>query len=397
MKHLELVKAAAERKIAELAGDTGPSAPATGAPADKLKTIGWNEILVKRDPVKWLCEPLGIVRGGGRANIITAQPGVGKTLSVQALALAVATGGKVFGEFACAQGPVLHVDLDQGEGNTLTKYQLLASGAAIKGTADLECSFERFALTRRGEVDPAAAMRLRRTIEGKALVIIDSLRVLAPEIEEKDSRIATVLTELFHISEDTKATIILIHHSGKGPGTELRGSNAILGVASTCWHLTREREPGAPLLWSEFNASRDRLGEAKPFATARVEVDGGVRLEIADHRPRAEATGVVTSGERQAVARELKDLLATEGAEATAVSKSQLEEHFKQHSKVLGIGRNRLRVVLNVMNDNGEVQLEGSGRGKPTQVYLLDSGLSLAAPGKWVAPGISKNTEKKSP
>jgi hypothetical protein len=63
-------------------------------------------------------------------NLIAGYGFTGKTIAAQALALAIASGGRVWDMFAARSGRVLHLDYEQGQRLTNERYQRLARGVA---------------------------------------------------------------------------------------------------------------------------------------------------------------------------------------------------------------------------------------------------------------------------
>lgn len=328
----------------------GPGNDNADASNGALECMSWNEIMAPLPEVSWICERLGIA-AGGRPNILAAPAGAGKTLSAQALALAVASGQRrLFGEFECAHGPVLHIDLDQGQRATQHRYQMLAQGMRLKRSdaIDLQCSFFGLSLTHGERIDAKAVERLARTVRGKTLVIVDSLRALAPGIDENDSAFGSVLGALAEISNDVGVTWLVIHHSGKGDGTAVRGSSAIRDRAGCIWALTRE---GDALHWTQDKISEMAIDPAARFATTLETTPGlGVELRIAPDEPSAgKASGAPTLEERRMV------------AEVVAARSDGIA--VREIVMVLGqnMGRNRCRDVVDVMLADRDLVRDGKG------------------------------------
>lgn len=338
------------------------------AAAAVLECVSWRAIMAPLPAVDWICERLGMAVGG-RPNILAAQAGVGKTLSAQALALSVASGRKLFGEFECTQGPVLHIDLDQGRGSVLNRYQLLAQGMGLKSSdaVDLQCAFFGLSLTRGDKIDADAVAKLERTVRGKTLVVLDSLRALAPGIDENASEFGGVLIELSKISSSTGATWLVIHHSGKSDGTAVRGSSAIRGAAGCIWHLTRpEGAADAPLQWRQDKVSEWALDPAPSLATTLELTPGlGVKLCLAQvGHVGGKANGAPTLDERQQIVE-----VVTQRRDGMSASEIEMG------AGALGISRQRCRDLVKVMTSDGE--LDSQGKGKYHRIYVESRGRQL--------------------
>jgi hypothetical protein len=290
---------------------TLPKAPS------RFRRMGWSEINAPLGEVPWLCEGLGLVPG--RPFIVVGKAGKGKTMTVQDLAMSVATGTPVFGRFPVRQGDVIHVDLDQGEHLTRQRYQQLARGRGVDA-APIELATSSSKLD-----DPATCRELREMCRGKVLCIIDCLRNASSE-EENSSAFAAPLATLAQISAETGCTFIVLHHSGKGEGRDdvdiLRGTSAIAGAAGVVMRVDRDDAPGAPARVSFLRGSGydDR---PEPFLLELVRDGGGALKDPATPvrlQWHAEGAGVASEsagGPRQAAAWTARQQRALEAVRAT--------------------------------------------------------------------------------
>lgn len=186
-------------------------------------------------PIPWLCEGLRIAPGP-----ITLVAGYGysrKTMALQSLAVSVAAGKPVWGVFTCRQGPVLHLDYEQGRRLTQERYQRLARAMGV----ELESLDLTVGCMPNVYLDQSDAPDdLLRICDGAAFVIVDSLRAAFPKMDENSSEARAYLDTLSRVSERTGATIAIIHHARKPSpqhgGTEthaIRGSGAIFDAPQT--------------------------------------------------------------------------------------------------------------------------------------------------------------------
>ncbi len=211
------------------------------------------DVFERLPPIDWLCEGLRIACNGG--TVLLAGYGFsGKSLFAQALALAVASGSTIGGH-ACRQGKVVHLDYEQGRYLTNLRYQRLAlgmghhphqGGAATFAGALAVQNFPSF------KVDsPGARDKLLRLMEGRRLLIIDSLRAACPSLDENSSEIRRPLDMLNSIADKTGCVPVVIHHSKKpqqgtpsDPKTVIRGSSAIFDAVAAAYVLSsKEGEP----------------------------------------------------------------------------------------------------------------------------------------------------------
>jgi len=183
----------------------------------------------------------GLQIGPGRPMLIAGYGASAKTLSVQSLALAKASGTPIWGRFDCSPGVVVHVDYEQGFYATAKRYQRLALGHGIEraelGERLQLVDLPRVFLDQKGALD-----EYLRACDGADLVIIDALRGSCPNTDENDSSFRSGLDVLTFVSQRTGAAFIVLHHAGKpkdkrGDAVDVRtlarGSSAIYD-ASGC-------------------------------------------------------------------------------------------------------------------------------------------------------------------
>lgn len=215
------------RRIAEgVARRYTPAAPVKG-----WAVLGWGELSTALPNVPWLCKELSIAPGA--PTLVAGYGFSGKTVSLQSLALSIASGQQGWGRFDMGCGPVLHVDYEQGRHLTQLRYQRLAIAMGIwqeelAGKLDL-LTLPPTYLDADGELD-----RLSQLCEGKRLCIIDSLKAAFPSADENSSDVRKHLDGLTRVSEATGCVFMVIHHARK-PSKDhtgmaamaVRGSGAI--------------------------------------------------------------------------------------------------------------------------------------------------------------------------
>lgn len=213
----------------------------------------------------WLCKSLQI--GPGRPGCFAGYSFGGKTIVVQALALAMATGRTAWGNFSCGKpSRVWHVDQEQGS-STLARYQRLARGIGIEGD-EMKDLVARSAL----EVSIFPHLYMSTTseslwckaIDGFDVVILDALRGMLPGVEENSSEMHTHIAKLTSISEKTGTSFLVIHHAGKAPVHDrderelLRGSSGIFAALGAIWAVFGGRD--APKLIRHLKSHPDATG-----------------------------------------------------------------------------------------------------------------------------------------
>ena len=184
---------------------------------------------------EWLIDRLIPADG---VTVMGGAPAVFKTWTYLHIAVAIATGQKLFDQFQTVQGGVLIVDEDNGYREMQKRLKMIGA------PADLPIYF----LSHTGfKLNPANNLGLLTSIKerGIRLIILDPL-VRVHDGEENDSKsMSAVYTSLLDFIK-AGVTVLCVHHNRK-PGAnhgnaanELRGSSDIL--ASAFCHLALERQ-----------------------------------------------------------------------------------------------------------------------------------------------------------
>jgi hypothetical protein len=241
-----------------------------------VSTLSALDLAEPLPPIPYLVPALGL--SPGPVSLVAGYGFSGKTLAMQDLALAVATGTHVWGVYACKQGAVLHLDYEQGRYLTQERYQRLARGRA-SDLGHLAPDALRVACMPHVYLDQdGGADTLSRMFEGKTLVLVDSLRAAAPSADENSSEIRRHIDVLNRASERTGATVVVIHHARKpskehtdGAKFAIRGSSAMFDAAASV--LVFEGIKGEP---TTVHHEKDRIrGDClPPFALEMEDVVG---------------------------------------------------------------------------------------------------------------------------
>jgi len=175
-----------------------------------------------------------------------------KTLTCQALAVAVAAGKPVWGHFPTpAPLRVRHVDAEQGLFDTRLRYQrlILAAGLHADDLGD-RLELVSFPLVNLSKVDSESEWE--RAADGWDVLILDSLRALTPGVDENSSEVRRCLDPLTKISDKTGCAFIIIHHAKKQGKPEeglngaerVRGSSGIFDACGAVFFLDATASPG---------------------------------------------------------------------------------------------------------------------------------------------------------
>jgi hypothetical protein len=241
-------------------------------PGGVIPTLSAADLAEPLPDVPYLVPAIGLAPGP--VALLAGYGFSGKTLAAQDMALAVATGGRVWGVYAARQGKVLHLDYEQGRHLTQVRYQRLARGRGID-LAAMPPDALRVACLPSVYVDrDDGAAALARMMDGCALVIVDSLRAAAPSADENSSEIRRHLDALSRAADVTGATVVVIHHARKpskehadGAKFAIRGSSALFDACASVFIF--EGVKGEP---TKVHHEKDRIrGDCVPTFGLRTE------------------------------------------------------------------------------------------------------------------------------
>ncbi|MEJ7731140.1 MAG: AAA family ATPase [Polyangiaceae bacterium] len=274
--------------------DEPPKARPNGAAPATLPLREVSEIFAPLPAVPWLVQRLDICPGA--PTLIAGYGFSGKTVAAQSFALTVAAGGRVWGELALSRrGRVVHLAYQQGFRLTAERYHRHPRAEGVD-PADREGQLVLSTLPGVPLSAPKALDLYTRTAEGAALLIVDSLRASAPDIDENSSEVRRLLDLLTTVSERTGVVPLVIHHArkpreddtGAGARMAIRGSGAIFDACSSV--LVFSASKGESIL-VQHEKARTSGHLAPDFAIEILDaVDGaGLVVATANHEQRVEA------------------------------------------------------------------------------------------------------------
>ncbi len=262
-----------------------------------------SDIFAPLPPVNWLCQALDMAPG---APVLIAGYGfAGKTVAVQDLALAVATGTVAWGRFSVRKGRVLHIDFEQGSYLTRMRYQRLARARGID-PRELDGRLT-YAPLPDWYLDGDTHDELARLCEKVDLLIVDSFRAACPHTDENASDARIPLDRLGRVSETTGAAPVVLHHARKpvkdaqgGARMSVRGSGALYDACGSV--LVFSAEKGEPVTVAHEKARiSGRLHEDFRLWIEDVEIDGvpsaGLRVSHLAAAPDSQQTHLERYGE----------------------------------------------------------------------------------------------------
>jgi hypothetical protein len=255
-------------------------AKTNGKPAavvPKLRVLDVEHMLTTEPPpVPWTVEPL-LARGC--VTMIAGREGTGKSMLALALGAAIGHGASIAG-LDCRPGRVLYVDAENGEREAHRRVR----GLGVKPGALIYVEAQGFNLAQHITL-------LEDLVEEHKpdVLILDSLRSLAPGLDENDSKQAeAAVRPVSRLAQTVGIPVELLHHAGKN-GHEYRGSTAIGAAVEigftlsrhdedpdvrtrrklACWKSRPAPEPDVRWLSLEAAGGRILIGEAEPFKPAQ--------------------------------------------------------------------------------------------------------------------------------
>jgi hypothetical protein len=213
----------------------------------------WYRELINLDlpPPKWTVDQLIIDAG---INIISALPERFKTWFAFAIALSVANGDPLFGQFATMQTKVLIVDEESGPARLRQRLKMLG---ATEDTPIAIASYSGLKLTEQSANSLISYCRQNSI----GLVIFDSLTRMHGADENTSREMAVVMGNFKQLAK-ANITVLIIHHNRKpsnnvanSGATEMRGSIEILAACDT--NLSLDRRGQSPRITVTQNKNRD--------------------------------------------------------------------------------------------------------------------------------------------
>jgi hypothetical protein len=197
-----------------------------------------------------------------------------KTMLVLDLAISTVTGldwlpplpGEEGTGRPCQAGPVLWIDVDNGQDRTERRLQAIARGHDAPAVAPLRfVSFPTppFVASDSGSV---AAVISKALDLGAKLIVVDNLGTISGGADENSSQMIAVMAGLRTIAEQAWACVLVIHHRSKQnrgrAGDALRGHTSIEAALDLA--LAVDRPEGEDVITLKSTKSRD--AQVEPFS-----------------------------------------------------------------------------------------------------------------------------------
>jgi hypothetical protein len=333
-------------------------------------------------PPTYLARRLALTDGKGPPHMIAGSPSAGKTIFCQDLLLSLATGTAPFGSLRPLSHPIpcVHIDLEQGEADTVPRYQRLARAKGLdigkimaSGMLRVECK-PPIKLRHEDRDQWLALMTDRRA------ALIDSFSLATMGLADQNSpEIAEPLYMLASITEQTGCRGLLTHHFNKAGVDRLRGSTAIRASIDCLWMFyadeSEDRDPEEPLCVKAVHdrPSRRDGEKRKSFAyTVRDVIGGASRHAKWGLEARISGTALIVKRRESSArargaaddARCVEDLLKT-----VALYPDMTSSEIAIRMKIAPA-----KAILAIMNAGdrlAKITPEATGRGRPRVTYAL--------------------------
>lgn len=321
-------------------------------------------------PIAWLIDKY-IERDA--FAVMFGPPGKGKSFVALGLACCIATGEDFHG-LAVQQGAVFCI---AGEGHNGLARRLRAwsqyNGIDLKG-APLFVSdgATEFANTSNATQVAMAVQDLAdKTGQTPVLIVIDTLARNFGGDENSATEVGNFIRHVdTHLRQKWRATVLIVHHSGKDGDRGARGSSALKGAADAEYEVSRNDDDKVIRLTPRKMKDAE---EPVPLAFEMVNVSlldntgnpvSGAALKLTEYvSPALSSTSGMGKNQQKALAalellhEEITTCLAEQGRQEQSVLIEQ--EHWHQRCEAEGIARNRYKEARDALLKRGAIRLDG--------------------------------------
>jgi hypothetical protein len=226
-----LAKWAAKSRIAGREREKAAADAGSESPTERLRILDVDRMLVTAPPpVPWVVEP---ILARGCVTMLAGREGRGKSMLALAIAAAIGRATETLGIAGMSvgiSGHVLYIDAENGENEAHRRVHGLSVARGTLTYVEADGFDLKYHL--------AELEALISKAEPK-LLVLDSLRSLAPGLDENDSQeVEMVLRPIVRLTQKLKIATMLLHHASRQSG-EYRGSTAIGAAVELGFSLGR--------------------------------------------------------------------------------------------------------------------------------------------------------------
>lgn len=185
---------------------TFASLPKRNASRGSRKRLGKSILELKKEEEARGEETVEGVLGEGTVALFAGDSGIGKSPLLTQMGLCVAAGIPFLNQ-QVTQGDVLLVDYENGKADLINLAETISTFLGLDGVPE---SFTVLHHPKDVQEVQAEIIALQ-----PRLVLIDAVRGFDPSLEETNADAGARLTELQHLAESTKSSIVLLHHLRK--------------------------------------------------------------------------------------------------------------------------------------------------------------------------------------
>lgn len=321
-------------------------------------------------PIAWLIEKY-IAQDA--FAVMFGPPGKGKSFVALDLACCIATGEDFHGH-AVQQGAVFYI---AGEGHNGLARRLRAwalhNNIELKG-APLFVSggATDFAnITNATQVAAAVQQLADKTGQTPVLIVIDTLARNFGGDENSATEVGNFIRHVdTHLRHKWKATVLIVHHSGKDGDRGARGSSALKGAADAEYEVSRNDDDKI------IRLTPRKMKDAEEPPTLAFEMVGvqlldntgnplsGAALKLTEYTaPAPAATSGMGKNQQKVLAvleqihQEIAARLANQGRQDQSVVIEH--EHWRQRCETEGIARNRYKEARDALLKRNAIRLDG--------------------------------------
>jgi hypothetical protein len=298
-------------------------------PAKKrVSLIPWADL--RDEPIRWLVE--GLLPAASFAAIY-GKPGSFKSFAALYLSAMVSTGREAFGR-ATTQGPVIYI---AGEGGAGLKRRRDAIMRQHDLPSDAPVYFIRAQLNLATSLDDRDALiaEIRGLNVNPVLVVIDTYARMTAGIEENSAKDTSAAVAIMSsIEQETGATVLAVHHSGKAQDAGMRGSSALLAAVDAELHCEKITQDGASDRMGRLKITKMKDGEDELVLGFRMNV---VALSDIDPSQTSLALEPVSDAEMAGIQAPTRDRLGKD----SVVALQALQQAIAEGGAVPPIGNDR--------------------------------------------------------